>query len=225
MTTAASAKPRAASNRAADLPPADMFVLPNVSWELYERLRHETEGQNIRITYDQGRVMLMSPLPIHDKIKKLAGRLIEMASFERDVPISSFGSTTWKRQDLKKGLEPDECYYVQNEPRVRGRTDIDLTRGDPPPDLAVEIDVTNSPISRPSVYAALGVPELWRYDGERFHFVRRTAAGAYEPIAASDALPFMTAEVVDRFVTLALADENAGMRAFRDWLRSGEAGA
>jgi hypothetical protein len=104
---------------------------------------------------------------------------------------------------------------------VRGRTDIDLTR-DPPPDLAVEIDVTNSPISRPSVYSALGVPELWRYDGERFHFVRRTAAGAYEPIATSDALPFMTAEVVDRFVALALADENAGMRAFRGWLRSAE---
>lgn len=199
--------------------PRGFIALDNASWELYELLLRDTEGQNVRITYDEGRMVLMSPLPIHERIKKLGGRLIEMATFERDVPVSSFGSTTWKRHDLAKGLEPDECYYIQNEPRVRGRTDIDLTR-DPPPDLAIEIDITHIPLDRPSVYAALGVGELWRYDGEQFTFVRRTPEGIYEPVAASVALPFLTPEIVDRFVRLMLNDENAGLRAFREWLRT-----
>jgi Uma2 family endonuclease len=200
----------------------EMIVLDNVSWELYELLLRDVDGQNVRITYDQGRMVLMSPLSMHEKIKVMAGRLIEHATFERDIPISSFGSTTWKRQDLGKGLEPDECYYIQHEPQVHGRTDIDLKR-DPPPDLAVEIDITHNPLDRPSIYAALGVYELWRYDGERFGFVRRSAGGAYEPIIRSEALPFMTPQIVERFVTLMLADENGGLRAFRDWLRSPEA--
>lgn len=218
MTAATSRK---SSFRTPSPPPAavEMILLENVSWELYESLLREVEGQHVRITYDQGRMVLMSPLPIHDKVKKLAGRLIELATLERDIPISSFGSTTWKRQDLAKGLEPDECYYIQNEPKVHGRTDIDLKR-DPPPDVAVEVDITHHPLDRPSIYAALGVPELWRYDGEHFTFVRRTEGGTYEPIATSDALPFMTPEVVERFVALAIADENGGMRAFRDWLRA-----
>ncbi len=198
---------------------AGVMALENVSWELYELLLRDTDGQHMRITYDQGRLVLVSPALIHGRMKKLAGRLIEMATFELAIPVSSFGSTTWKRQDLAKGLEADECYYIQNEPSVHGRTDIDLKR-DPPPDLAVEIDITHEPIDRPSVYAALGVRELWRYDGERFAFFRRTESGDYEPIAASEALSFMTPEIVDRFTRLMLMDENAGLRAFQQWLRS-----
>ena len=198
---------------------AQMFAIDNASWELYELLLRDTDGQNLRITYDQGRMALLKPLLMQEKIKTLAGRLIEMACFDLDIPLSSFGSTTWKRQDLGEGLEADECYYIQNEPAVHGRTDIDLER-DPPPDLAVEIDITHVPLDRPSVYAALGVGELWRYDGERFGFVRRTAAGAYQAIPASHALPFMTPPIVDRFVGLMIADENAGLREFRQWLRA-----
>jgi len=212
--------PPLAAPAARELPAGQVFVLRNATWDLYERLRDESEGQNIRITYDGGSLVLMSPLPIHDKVKTMAGRLIEMASFEMDVPISSFGSTTWKRKDLAKGLEADECYYVQNELAVHGRTDIDLSRGDPPPDLAVEIDITRNPADRQSVYAALGVREVWRYDGARFAFVRRTDAGAYEPIEASDALPFLTPDVIERYVTHALADEHGALKSFQQWLRT-----
>lgn len=200
-------------------PPGGVTTIENASWELYERVLAELDGCNVRITYDQGRMTLMSPLPVHERVKTLAGRLIEFATFQLDIPVCCLGSTTWKRKDLKKALEADECYYIQNEPTIRGRTDIDLKR-DPPPDLAVEIDITHVSIDRPSVYAALGVGEIWRYDGAHFHFVRRTATGSYEPIAASTALPFMTPEIVDRFIALVLANENAGMRAFRDWLKS-----
>ena len=198
---------------------AETFMIENASWELYELLVRDLSDQNVRITYDEGRMVLMSPLPIHEKIKKLAGRLVEVACLELDIAVSSFGSTTWKRQDLAKGLEADECYYIQNELAVRGRTDIDLKQ-DPPPDLAVEIDITHIPLDRPSVYAALGVGELWRFDGKRFHFVRRTKGGKYEPVAASKELPFMTPEVVDRFVALALAHETDGLREFQKWLRA-----
>lgn len=198
--------------------PGGVIGFENSSWEDYETLLRETDGQHVRITYDRGRMVLLSPLPIHEKVKKLAGRMIELATFELEIPVSSFGSTTWRRQDLARGLEADECYYIQNEPRVHGRTDIDL-KHDPAPDLAVEIDITHVPIDRPSVYASLGVRELWRYDGERFTFLRRTAANTYEAIAASDALPFMTPQIVDRFIPLLMANENAGLRAFRDWLR------
>lgn len=207
------------ANSTATAPVAEMIAIDNASWELYELLLRDTDGQNVRITYDQGRMALLKPLAIHEKVKKLAGRLIEMATFELDIPLSSFGSTTWKRHDLGKGLEADECYYIQNEPLVHGRTDIDLKR-DPPPDLAVEIDITHVPLDRPSVYAALGVGEVWRYDGARFGFVRRTDSGHYEPIAASRALPFITPQIVDRFIGLTLADENAGLREFREWLRT-----
>ena len=194
--------------------------MENVSWEQYERLVEDTEYYHVRITYDEGRLTLMSPLPIHDRIKTLAGRLIEFAAFELDVPISSFGSTTWKRRDLAKGLEADECYYIfKASSLVHGRSDIDLRR-DPPPVLAVEIDITRNPLNRPSIYAALGVGELWRYDGKQFEFVRRNAGGSYEPIQVSAALPFMTAPIVDRFISLMLQNENAGLRAFRDWLRT-----
>lgn len=199
--------------------PGTVIVIENASWDLYERVVREMDERNVRITYDKGRMALMSRLPIHERVKTLTGRLIEFATFELDIPVCCLGSTTWKRKDLAKALEVDECYYIQNEPRVHGRTDLDLKR-DPPPDLAVEVDITHVPVDRPSVYASPGVGELWRYDGARFAFLRRNSKGNYEPISSSAALPFMTPQIVDRFIALMLADENAGLRAFRDWLRS-----
>jgi Uma2 family endonuclease len=205
-------------------PPADpqhpeMITLEDVSWELYERLLDETQEQHLRITYDSGRMVIMSPLPRHDKVKKLVGRMIEMASFELDIPISSFGSTTWKRKDIAKGLEADECYFVKNEPLVRGRTDIDL-KNDPPPDLAVEVDITHHPIRRSSVYAALGVSEIWRYDGHRIEFLRRTGK-EYAQIPQSDAFPKIRPDDITRFLAMFVgSEENAVMRHFRDWIRT-----
>ena len=195
-----------------------LIVLDNVRWETYESLLEDLQEQHVRITYDQGRMVLMSPLPIHERIKKLAGRLIEQATLELDIPIASFGSTTWRRQDLAKGLEPDECYYIENEPLVRGRSDIDL-KSDPPPDLAVEVDITHNPIDRPSVYAALGVRELWRFNGEHFQILRRVSESRYDAIENSEALPFMRSDLIEQFVRLMIEDENGGLRAFRDWLR------
>ena len=208
-----------------DEPPAvygvrGALLLDDVSWELYEHLLEETEHQNIRMTYDEGRLFLMAPLPRHERVKRLTGRLIDLATLERNIPIASFGSTTWKRRELRKGLEADECYYVQHEPQIGGRTDIDLKRV-PPPDLAVEVCLSYNPLNRPSVYSRIGVPEIWRYTSKGFEFLLRSADGEYKSIERSVALSFFTSEDVTRFVQmLDTMTEHQLMLTFRDWVRA-----
>ena len=210
------------SARHVTAPPASpqLFTLENVRWGTYERLLHDLDGQHVRITYDRGRMVLMSPLPWHERVKRLIGRMIELACLELAIPISSLGSTTWKRKDLNRGLEADECYYVQHEHLVRRKKRIDLA-SDPPPDLAVEVDITHHPVHRPSVYAALGVNEVWRYGGKRVEFLKLGTDGKYSPIPASEAIPRLTPEVINRFLAMfGTTDETSLMRAFQEWLRT-----
>jgi Uma2 family endonuclease len=204
-------------------PPVELhpryFVLDGISWRTYSSLVNDLNEQHVSVTYDEGMMVLMSPLPRHERIKKVIGSLFTVIMLERDVPIASFGSTTWKRKKLKKGLEPDECFYVQHEALVSGRFDIDLRR-DPPPDLAIEVDITHHPMDRLRIYAALGVNEVWRYDGERVLFLKLQGDRTYAPIERSDAFPWLSAEVVTRHVgLLPTLGEQGLMRAFRDWLR------
>ena len=102
------------------------FVMDDASWELYERLLREIGNRPIRITYDNGRMEMMSPLPEHEAPKKIIGGLIEMLCFQLRIPLICLGSTTFRRKIKAKGLEPDECYYIQNEPRIRGKKQINL---------------------------------------------------------------------------------------------------
>lgn len=204
---------------AGTIEPEGLITIRTASWELYELLLRDLGQQRIGVTYDDGIMVLASPVPAYARLKKLIGRLVELATLELRIPISSFGATTWKRKDLAKGIEAEDSYYIRNEPKVRGRTDIDLTR-DPPPDLAVEIDPTVFPVDRLRVYAAIGVPELWRYDGHLIGFIRLMPGGVYAGIDKSDALPFITPTIVEKFVGLMLKDETGGMRDFQKWLRA-----
>ncbi len=198
-------------------------VLTGVSWETYERLRRELDeaGSIIRITYDRGRMVLMSPLPRHGKWSRLTGQLIEALAAERGMGFSAYGDTTWKREDLQRGLEGDESYYIQHAEAMRGKSAIDLTE-DPPPDLAVEIEVTHHPLDKASVYAALGVPELWRYDGRRMDVLVLQPSGVYEPSVRSAAFPGFAPAELHQFLNMypALLDSEIGAK-FRTWLRSG----
>jgi Uma2 family endonuclease len=142
MTTIALPLKRRRRHVQAEPERSPMIELENISWETYERLLKDTAHQHISITYDQGRMFLMSPLPEHQRAKKLLGQLVEAATLERGIRRASLGSTTWRKQRKLIGLEPDECYYIQNEAKVRGRDDIDL-KYDPPPDLAIEVDITH----------------------------------------------------------------------------------
>ena len=136
------------------------ILLKNISWKTYESLLNELgEHGGIRLTYDRGNLEIMTPSAPHEGSKKILGRFVESVSEELNIEIRSLGSLTCRRQDLARGLEPDQCYYIENENVVWDKEQIDLNQ-DPPPDLVVEIDITSSSIDRLSLYASLGVPEV-----------------------------------------------------------------
>lgn len=118
------------------------FVLENATWELYDQLLREIGDRPIRINYDQGRLEMMSPLPEHEEVKGIIGRLIKELTIALGMEIESLGSTTFRREDKAKGLEPDECFYFKNEKKMRGRKRLNLKK-DPPPELVVEVDITH----------------------------------------------------------------------------------
>lgn len=206
---------------AAEQPPLGPIVLKGISWAAYESLVADLErsGQHIYLTYDQGNLEIMPPSPFHERYKTVIGRLIETMSMEMGIPIAGLGSTTFKREDLARGLEPDECYYVQRVKEMRGKFEIDLLR-DPPPDLAIEMDHTHHAKKRDGIYAALGVPEFWQYDGERLRAFRRDETGQYQPIEFSVAFPFLRVAELERFLRVAReTDDYEAAVALRDWLR------
>ncbi|MEG4252175.1 Uma2 family endonuclease [Microcoleus sp. AT3-A2] len=196
------------------------ILLKNISWKTYESLLNElTQQGGIRLTYDRGNLEIMTPLAPHEKYKKILGRFVESVSDELNVEICSLGSLTCRREDLARGLEPDQCYYIQNENVVWDKEQIDLNQ-DPPPDLVVEIDVTSSSIDRLSLYASLGVPEVWRYDGNRL-IIYQLEAQEYTERDVSPTFPFLSQVEMLRFLELRrTTKENALIRLFREWVRS-----
>jgi Uma2 family endonuclease len=195
------------------------IVLENASWELYDQLLREVGDRPIRINYDQGRLEMMSPLPEHEEVKTLIHDLIKALVGELNIEIKSLGSTTFRREDKAKGLEPDQCYYFKNERRMRGRKRLNLKK-DPPPELVIEIDITHRSVDRETIYAGLGVPEIWRWDGTKLECLELTA-GAYRLRTKSLAFPFLAPADLTRFIRMrSRTGENAILRKFRDWVRA-----
>lgn len=196
-------------------------MLDGISWQTYEQILRDLGERQIRVTYDSGNLEMMAPLASHEDWKSRYGRLIEVMCEERDLDIQPLGSTTFRREDLDKGLEPDECYYVQHADAIRARRgdEIDLTV-DPPPDLAIEIDITRASIPKQPIYAALGIPELWRFDG-----VRLTVLGLrgkkYVAMEKSGVFPFLPMDQFQQYaVRLATERQSRLLREFRNWVRS-----
>jgi Uma2 family endonuclease len=195
------------------------FLLEDVRWETYATfLESLGDRPGLYLTYDRGRLELMTKSPIHEWLSRMMGRLVEMLSFELDIPIRSGGSFTMLREDLERGLEPDECYWIASEALVRNKREIDLTKS-PPPDLAIEIDVTNSSLNRQGIYAALGVPELWRYDQESIQVCLLQPDGSYQVAEKSKAFPFLPVQELTRFLNIEDGnDETTRLREFVAWL-------
>jgi Uma2 family endonuclease len=198
----------------------DRVILKNISWQSYQSLIIDFEREPaMRLTYDRGTLEIRMPLAPHETYKKILGRLIEAATEELDLEIRSLGSLTCSREDLAKGLEPDQCYYIQNEAMVRGIEQIDLAKL-PPPDLAVEIDITSSSLDRFSIYAALKVPEIWRYDGQILTIYELVGS---EYIIQDNSIAFPRLKTTDilRFLSLSTSiGENSLVKQFRQWLRT-----
>lgn len=196
------------------------ILLKNISWKTYESLLNELGEQGgIRLTYDRGTLEIMTPLAPHEGSKKILGRFVESVTEELNIEICSLGSLTCRREDLARGLEPDRCYYIQNENVVWDKEQIDLNQ-DPPPDLVVEIDITSSSIDRLSLYASLGVPEVWRYDGNRL-IIYQLETQEYVERDVSPTFPFLSQVEMLRFLELRrTTKENALIRLFREWVRT-----
>ncbi len=195
-------------------------VLRGVSWATYEALLADTERAGTRLTYDRGDLEMMSPSREHERLKTLLGRMIEALTEEFGIPISGAGSTTFKLELERRGLEPDECYYVASEPKVRGRDDLDLA-ADPPPDLAVEVEITSDAIDKLPIYADLGVPEIWRYDGEHLQVICLQPDHTYAEQPRSGVFPFLPMSEIERFLAERNAsDETTWIRRFRAWVRT-----
>jgi len=210
---------REESTREAIAPPLQRFVFHHVTWPEFLAFLDWAGERHLRIAYDRGTLELMTTSDGHENFKRVLGRLVVALSEELDVPMSDFGSTTWLREDLDRGLEPDECFYIRNEGRVRGVMKLDLDR-DPPPDLALEIDISNSSVDREGIYAALGVPELWRYDGDTLRVLLLDPAGGYVPSAASLAFPALPLDGFAEFIPRGRgANLTAWIKEFRAWVR------
>jgi Uma2 family endonuclease len=202
-------------------PPQDhsKVTLQGITWQTYQSLVQDLESQPAkRLTYDNGMLEIFMPLPPHETYKRLLGRLVEIVTEEMDLEIRSLSASTWSRKDLLKGVETDECYYVQNEAAVRGKMEIDLSM-DPPPDLVIEVDISSPSLPRLPIYAALGVPEVWQFDGERFKILG-LAATEYVAQRQSLALAMVTVEVVQRLLVQAQEmGETSWAKAVRQWAK------
>jgi Uma2 family endonuclease len=194
-------------------------VLHNISWKTYEQIMQDMEDCSApRFTYDRGELEIISPSLEHEAVNRSIATLISFASFEMEVEVTDLGSTTFKLEDLKRGFEPDSCFYMQNEPLIRGKERLDLTI-DPPPDLVVEIDITTSSTRKRAIFAEFGVPEVWRYDGQQVK-IFSLVNGAYVKLGTSSVLPFFTAEALTRFVAESRTMSRLEwMKGVRDWAR------
>lgn len=197
--------------------PDSRVLLHGIRWQTYEQMRDDLGDSPIRLSYDRGELEIVTPSRPHERPKTLLGRMVETMTEVLAIPINSGGSTTFKRRDLEKGLEPDECYWVQNEVRVRGKKELDL-RFDPAPDLAIEIAVTHSLVNRLGILAALGISEVWHFDGT-LTVLLLDDAGGYTPSPTSRCFPWLPlAPFAEHLARADDNDETIWIREFRRWV-------
>ena len=205
------------------LPPGAILVFPQVSWDEYEEiLGGLVERPGLRVSYNEGRLEIMTPLPEHEEYKELILRIAGALSEELGILLETRGSATWKRRTLQKGAEPDTCFYVVNATRIIGKRKIDL-ESDPPPDIVVEIDTTHESLSKFSIYAALGVPEIWRYDGAHVQMYGLTR-DTYVEAAESRFFPGLSCSMLLESLDLSKTHgQTAALALFRQRIRAREA--
>lgn len=200
-------------------PPEQRLLLHNIDWSQYQAIAAAVGERHIRLTYDGKDLELMTVSHGHERGGEMLDRFLNVVTEEMDIPMQSGGSTTLSREDVERGLEPDKCYCLENESLVRDKDEIDLTV-DPPPDLAIEIEVSRSCLDRMGIYAALRIPELWRFDGEVLRVYHLTEAGNYVEAPASRHFPFLPLGEVQAFLLRrGQLDETKLIKSFRQWVR------
>ena len=203
--------------RQLSVPPGQRVILKNISWQEFEAILEELGHRAARLAYDDGTLEIMTPLPEHEDNKEIIGDLVKALLEELDIEFRSLGSTTFKNKRVAQAVEPDQCFYIQNEAAIRGKKRIDLTVA-PPPDLGIEVDITSR--THPSIYEALRVPELWRFDRGKLQ-INILRNGNYVESEYSLNFPGMPlVEVIPRYLEQSkTAGRNATLKAFRTWVR------
>ncbi|MDY6785673.1 MAG: Uma2 family endonuclease [Cyanobacteriota bacterium] len=201
-----------------NIPPGQRVLLRNVTWSKFEAILDELgENRAARIAYDKGTLEIMTPLSSYEVDKCLISDLVEALLEELDIEFYPLGSTTFKNELMKQGIEPDNCFYIEHEAAVRGKERLDLTV-DPPPDLALEIDVTSR--THPEIYRNLKVPELWRFEKGKLQ-INVLQQEKYVEVESSPTFPnFPLVEAIPRYLSqVKIEGRNKTMKAFRVWVR------
>ncbi len=196
------------------------LVLHDVSWRTYEDLLEDCEDKSSpRFTYDRGVLEIMSPSAEHEEYNRTIAMLVEVVAEELNIDVRNLGSTTFKRDDLLRGAEPDSCFYIQSASRIAGKTSVDLAI-DPPPDLVIEIDITRDSMDKLSLYAAIGIPEIWRFEGDNVSMFL-LAGESYEETDRSAAIYILTKDTIQDFVNKSKSlGRTAWLKSLRQGVRS-----
>ncbi len=200
------------------VPPGHQVLLRDVSWSELEQILEELgEHRAVRISYSNGLLELMTPLPEHEDDKVIISDFVKILLEEQGREFRNLGSTTFKHEQMDQAVEPDECFYIQHEAAIRGKKRIDLGV-DPPPDLVIEIDITAR--TRLGNYEKLRVPELWRYDGEALEMYVLQGE-TYSLSSESLQFPGMALqEAIPHYLEMSKTQgRTVAMRAFRDWVQ------
>lgn len=195
------------------------IVIYDVSWETYERLLSDlSDRSSPRLTYDRGRLEIMSPTEEHEELNRSLAALVEAVAEELEIDIRSLGSTTFRRQDLERGFEPDSCFYVQSLSKLESNRRVDLEL-DPPPDIVIEIDISHSSMEKLALYREMGVPEAWRHDGDSvtIHVLQERG---YETAETSRAFPIVSATKLNELLeTRRTQKQYEWLQSIREWAR------
>lgn len=201
------------------LPRNGTLLLHDVSWDEYERILDEfAEKSAYRIYYNNGVLKIMSPRANHEYPKELVTKLVTIYADEFNIPLDSYGSTTWRQKKKAKGVEADTSFYIKNASKVRANKDFDLNL-EIPPEVVVEIDTSNESWDKFEIYAALGIEEVWRCDGTNFQ-IYRLAEGKYEAVENSFSLPLISGGLLTEFLQISYEKNQTEMlKEFRERLR------
>jgi len=196
------------------------ILLDGVSWNEYEMFLEDFEKRpGWRLAYDGGKLEIMPPLMEHETPTISADMPIRAFCEHFDLTLESAGSTTFRRELKKKGVEPDDCFYIQSADKVIGKVKLLDPKNYPAPDIAFEVDITHGSLDKFPIYAALEVAEVWIYDGEAVRFYELKAEN-YHQISHSRALPLLSAEKLTEFLGMSRTKgQTSALKSFRGWLK------
>jgi Uma2 family endonuclease len=206
--------------------PGQSLMLTEIRWEEYERLLElrEQSGSRVEIDYSEGRLEIMTHGNVHERFKGLLGRIVSALCEELQIPMVLGGNCTIRRPELDRGFEPDEWFYIGTsattmmQPTATRSLDFQT---DPPPDLAIEIEISRRLLDRIELYAAMRIPELWRFDGTKFGIWSLQSNGIYTPTPTSRYFPAISAAAIAGCVIdMTTVDDAARLRRFREWVRT-----